>query len=101
MLTAKVFVLRKQQFCVIALHLFLQLWSKVIPLTFRRRDYGQYVDIIIKFVSGAHGDNTPFDGNGQTLAHAYFPQYGGDAHFDEDEQWTVNTPDGKNYFSQW
>ena len=76
----------------------LQLWSEVIPLTFRRRDYGN-VDIIIKFVSGAHGDNTPFDGNGQTLAHAYFPQYGGDAHFDEDELWTINAPNGIFNFS--
>ena len=66
----------------------------MIPLKFKRQDYG-HVDIIIKFVTGAHGDNTPFDGNGQTLAHAYFPQYGGDAHFDEDEHWTVNAPDGK------
>lgn len=73
------------------------LWSEVIPLTFTRRDYGS-VDVIIKFVSGAHGDNTPFDGNGQTLAHAYFPQYGGDAHFDEDELWTVNAPNGVNLF---
>jgi matrix metalloproteinase-14 (membrane-inserted) len=28
------------------------------------------------------------------LAHAYFPQYGGDAHFDDDEQWTVDSNEG-------
>ncbi|KAL4220622.1 peptidase M10A [Mactra antiquata] len=73
------------------------LWSEVIPLKFVRSDYGP-VDIEIKFVKGHHRDNTPFDGSGQTLAHAYFPQYGGDAHFDEDEKWTVNVADGVNLY---
>lgn len=71
----------------------LQIWSKVIPLQFIRREYG-LVDIEVKFVTGHHGDNTPFDGSGQTLAHAYFPLYGGNAHFDDDERWTVNVPEG-------
>ncbi|XP_045201325.2 matrix metalloproteinase-24-like [Mercenaria mercenaria] len=73
------------------------LWSEVIPLSFVRREYGR-ADIEIRFVTGNHGDNTPFDGSGQTLAHAYFPQYGGDAHFDEDEKWTVNIADGVNLY---
>ncbi|WAR28456.1 MMP14-like protein [Mya arenaria] len=63
-----------------------------LPVT-GRKDYGP-VDIEIKFVNGHHGDNTPFDGSGQTLAHAYFPQYGSDAHFDDDEKWTINIADG-------
>ena len=65
-------------------------------MTFVRREYGS-VDIEVKFVTGHHDDNTPFDGSGQTLAHAYFPQYGGDAHFDDDERWTVHMPDGNSY----
>lgn len=73
------------------------LWSEVIPLRFIRRDFGP-VDIEIRFVTGNHGDNTPFDGSGQTLAHAYFPQYGGDAHFDEDERWTFNIAAGVNLY---
>ncbi|XP_013387678.1 matrix metalloproteinase-16-like [Lingula anatina] len=74
-----------------------QVWSNVTPLRFIRRDTGK-VDIEIKFVAGSHGDGNPFDGRGRTLAHAYFPQFGGDAHFDEDEPWTLNTRSGVNLF---
>ncbi|OTF77895.1 matrix metalloproteinase-16-like protein, partial [Euroglyphus maynei] len=56
------------------------------------------VHIDIRFVSGEHGDGDPFDGPGNTLAHAYFPQYGGDAHFDNEEHWTVSSYSGTNIF---
>ena len=28
------------------------------------------------------------------MAHAFFPIFGGDVHFDEEENWTVNTFEG-------
>lgn len=72
-------------------------WSDVTPLTFTKKSSGP-VHIEIKFERGEHGDGDPFDGPGGTLAHAFFPVYGGDAHFDDAEKWTVNTIRGTNLF---
>lgn len=52
--------------------------------------YKLQVDIEIRFESGDHGDYDPFDGRGGTLAHARFPDGGGDVHFDDDEVWTIS-----------
>ncbi|XP_060090870.1 stromelysin-1-like [Heteronotia binoei] len=76
-----------------------QAWSQVTPLTFRRSDEST-ADIMISFAHREHGDFNPFDGAGGTLAHAYAPSntnIGGDAHFDEDENWTKDQH-GSNLF---
>ncbi|KAE8627628.1 hypothetical protein XENTR_v10007072 [Xenopus tropicalis] len=66
-----------------------KVWSDVTPLTFTRI-YNEVSDIEISFSAGDHKDNSPFDGPGGILAHAFQPGngIGGDAHFDEDESWT-------------
>ena len=89
-----------------------KMWSDVTDLTFVRETdsgshilitiflnlcihqfyfTGQSVHIEIKFVTYEHGDGDPFDGPGGTLAHAYFPAYGGDMHVDNSEYWTINS----------
>ncbi|XP_038075032.1 collagenase 3-like [Patiria miniata] len=75
----------------------LKIWSDVIPLNFEKREMGP-ADIDISFARGLHHDDYPFDGPGGTLAHAFFPgdDLGGDAHFDDDEQFTVKSYEGTN-----
>ncbi|XP_040581944.1 LOW QUALITY PROTEIN: stromelysin-3-like [Lepeophtheirus salmonis] len=72
-----------------------KIWEEVTNLNFRKKDYGS-VHIEIRFERKEHGDGDPFDGPGGTLAHAYFPEFGGDAHFDNDEYWTVREIKGTN-----
>ncbi|KAF6333572.1 matrix metallopeptidase 10 [Rhinolophus ferrumequinum] len=75
-----------------------KVWEKVTPLTISRIYEGE-ADIMITFAVRDHGDFYPFDGPGMVLAHAYPPGPGihGDAHFDDDEQWTKDTS-GTNLF---
>ena len=64
------------------------MWEKASPLRFQETSSGS-ADIKIKFAKYDHGDKNPFDGEGGVLAHAYYPRFGGDAHFDDSEQWSV------------
>ena len=70
-------------------NLTLQYWSRYTPLKFYRRTRG-YATIMIMFGRYRHGDKFPFDGRGKVLAHAFYPKYGGDAHFDDSERWSIS-----------
>ncbi|PRD17816.1 UNVERIFIED_CONTAM: hatching enzyme [Trichonephila clavipes] len=74
-----------------------KVWSDVTNLKFINTDKGR-VHIDVRFEEGEHGDGERFDGPGRTLAHAFFPQYGGDAHFDDEEKWTINQYYGTSLF---
>lgn len=71
-------------------------WSNAAPLNFRRvstDDKGAAAggDIRVSFNRLFHDDGYPFDGQGGTLAHAFFPGRGevaGDTHFDDQEIWS-------------
>ncbi|XP_068729853.1 matrix metalloproteinase-24-like [Montipora capricornis] len=75
------------------------LWESSSGLTIREVYFGN-ADILISFVRQRHGDDFPFDREGGTLAHAFYPLsnrgLSGDAHFDDDERFTTGTSDGIN-----
>ncbi|OWM83447.1 hypothetical protein CDL15_Pgr012928 [Punica granatum] len=80
---------------VVGLHLAfvrsLKRWESVSPFTFEQANNGQVADINIGFYRGWHGDNAPFDGRYNVVAHASGPLTSF-VHFDADEAWRSNTP---------
>lgn len=69
-------------------------WSAVTNLSFTEVTSGG--KITIGFYTGTHGDgtNNSFDGAGGVLAHAFFPNDGGDVHFDDAESWSTSSSSG-------
>lgn len=48
-------------------------WGNNSELTFIQVTNSSDADLLIKWCSGNHGDEAPFDGAGNVLAHAFFP----------------------------
>lgn len=67
------------------------LWAEQTALTFTETADRSIADIVIGWASGEHGDGDPFDGPGDVLAHASFPNPYEEnqvfLHFDDDERW--------------
>lgn len=73
-------------------------WSKVVKVTWNPGSNAigpKTVNIL--FASGAHGDGYPFDGQGNVLAHTFYPAppnpepIAGDMHFDNAESWRIGS----------
>lgn len=72
-------------------------WAAVTPLTFTEVSNASNPEIRVRFVTGDHGDGSPFDGPSGVLAHAFYPppnggDIAGDSHFDDAETWSINLP---------
>ncbi|KAK5783271.1 hypothetical protein PVK06_037779 [Gossypium arboreum] len=85
MFRSSAFVIGDQQLRPIIIRAF-KPWAVVSNFTFREANSS---DIVMGFHRGFHGDNYPFDGPGNVLAHAFAPQ-NGRLHYDADENWNTN-----------
>jgi hypothetical protein len=67
------------------------LWTSETSLTFTETNDSDGADILIGWAEGNHGDGDPFDGPGDVLAHASYPNPYEDRqvflHFDDAERW--------------
>jgi hypothetical protein len=73
-------------------------WSKNANVIFAAgTDPNAPRTVVVKFVSGAHGDAYPFEGYGAILAHTFYPvpvnpeSIAGDMHLNADENWHVGS----------
>uniref|UniRef100_A0A915PZ04 Peptidase metallopeptidase domain-containing protein n=1 Tax=Setaria digitata TaxID=48799 RepID=A0A915PZ04_9BILA len=78
-----------------ALRKSIQLWEDVIDVRFVELSHSK-ANIEVIFATFYHGDNYPFDGQGDELAHAFYPNdviWRGQIHIDDSEPWG---PSGRN-----
>ncbi|KAB1205329.1 Metalloendoproteinase 1 [Morella rubra] len=68
-------------------------WAAKTHFTFSQAQTLANANIKIGFYRRDHGDRSPFDGAGGTLAHAFAPT-DGRFHYDADEQWSVGARPG-------
>jgi len=65
-------------------------WAAQVPLTFTQVSSGTAAELTVEWLTGDHGDGSPFDGSGgagfNIYAHAFYPE-DGRIHFDEAESW--------------
>jgi len=71
-----------------------QTWQHEIPIDFEEVGTANNPNFRIGWFAGTHGDDSPFDGIGNTLAHAFYPPpcggtFAGALHFDEAEMWAL------------
>ncbi len=74
-------------------------WQNQISIDFVEVAPTNNPNFTIGWFTGVHGDGSPFDGVGNTLAHAFYPPpcggpNFGKLHFDDAETWTLN---GSNF----
>jgi hypothetical protein len=66
-------------------------WAVQTPLTFTEVGNSNEADILVRWAEGNHGDGDPFDGPGDVLAHASYPnpyqERQAILHFDDSERW--------------
>jgi len=73
------------------------MWSRESRLTITETWNSREADILLQYSTDQHGDKFPFDGEGGTLAHTFYPDSGelaGQVHFDDAEWWSHNTNQG-------
>jgi hypothetical protein len=76
-----------------AIQVALDTWAGLIPRTFLQTGTSANAQLQVSFNTGDHGDGFPFDGSGDTLAHAFYPQ-DGRIHFDDAETWGLSDGGG-------
>jgi hypothetical protein len=68
-------------------------WAGLIPRTFSQTATSSTAQLRVSFNTGDHADGFPFDGSGDVLAHAFYPQ-DGRIHFDDAETWGLSDGGG-------